>query len=265
MADNQQVFTSGVDLATTDAKGSMNAAPAGSERARVLARVFSIGEVVAVLLVGVGVVGGVAVVFGNDLSTSIASVWVANLLMLGLIYAGLKWRGQNWADFGLTVDRVGWRTCLRVLAQSFLVFVFAIAAFVVAAIVMANLVGMPEGADMSKYNSLRGNLLLTLLALLSVYLVSSFAEEVIYRGFMITRLTDTFGSGPASIWVAVAISSLVFGLVHSDWGVAGMVQATCMGVALGISYLAVSRNLWVTILAHAYMDTILVLQMYAQA
>ena len=35
-----------------------------------------------------------------------------------------------------------------------------------------------------------------------------------------------------------------------------------MGVALGASYLAVKRNLWVIILAHAYMDTILVLQMY---
>ena len=35
-----------------------------------------------------------------------------------------------------------------------------------------------------------------------------------------------------------------------------------MGLALGTSYLIVKRNLWVTILAHAYMDTILVLQMY---
>ena len=35
-----------------------------------------------------------------------------------------------------------------------------------------------------------------------------------------------------------------------------------MGLALGMSYLLVKRNLWVTILAHAYMDTILMLQMY---
>jgi membrane protease YdiL (CAAX protease family) len=35
-----------------------------------------------------------------------------------------------------------------------------------------------------------------------------------------------------------------------------------MGLALGVSYLVVGRNLWVTILAHAYMDTILMVQMY---
>ncbi len=38
-----------------------------------------------------------------------------------------------------------------------------------------------------------------------------------------------------------------------------------MGLALGMSYLLVKRNLWVTILAHAYMDTILMLQMYLGA
>ena len=41
-----------------------------------------------------------------------------------------------------------------------------------------------------------------------------------------------------------------------------MVQTTFMGLALGASYLVVRRNLWVVILAHAYMDTILMVQMY---
>ena len=41
-----------------------------------------------------------------------------------------------------------------------------------------------------------------------------------------------------------------------------MVQTGFMGLALGLAYLAVGRNLWVTILAHGYMDTLLMLQMY---
>ena len=39
-------------------------------------------------------------------------------------------------------------------------------------------------------------------------------------------------------------------------------QTGFIGLALGVSYLAVGRNLWVTILAHGYMDTLLMLQMY---
>jgi membrane protease YdiL (CAAX protease family) len=35
-----------------------------------------------------------------------------------------------------------------------------------------------------------------------------------------------------------------------------------MGVALGAAYLWVKRRLWVLILAHAYMDTLLLVQVY---
>jgi membrane protease YdiL (CAAX protease family) len=178
------------------------------------------------------------------------------------VYLGLRLRGQRWAHFGLILRFGTWRSVIRALLLSVLVFVAAMAAFVVGAILMANVVGIPEGADMSRYSYLRGNLPMTILALVSVYIVSAFAEEVIYRAFLITRIAELRAGGKAPLGLAVVVSSVVFGLVHSDWGLAGMVQTSFMGLALGVSYLAVRRNLWVTILAHAYMDTILVLQMY---
>jgi hypothetical protein len=42
-----------------------------------------------------------------------------------------------------------------------------------------------------------------------------------------------------------------------------MVQTTLMGLALAVSYLVVRRNLWVLVLAHAYIDTLLLVQLYA--
>ena len=218
-------------------------------------------EIVGVLSVGTAVVFTGGVVWGGPVAM-IISVWVANLAMMALIYWGLNARGQSWSHFGLSFRLGSSRSIGIAVLQSMAVFVFGVMAFAAGAILMANLVGMPEPADMSKYDYLRGNLVLTLLALASVYLVSSFAEEVIYRGYLITRLRELTDRGWLSNVIAVVSSSLVFGLVHSDWGIAGMVQASCMGVALWISYLAVKRNLWVVILAHAYMDTILILQMY---
>jgi membrane protease YdiL (CAAX protease family) len=101
-----------------------------------------------------------------------------------------------------------------------------------------------------------------ILALSGVYIVSSFGEEVIYRAFLINRIAE-LGSGSKWSWrVAVVISSIVFGLVHSDWAVAGMVQTGFMGLALGVCYVAVGRNLWITILAHAYADTLLLVPLY---
>ena len=223
---------------------------------------LQVGEIVGLFAVGVlAILGGIAIL-GEGPVASIISIWAANLLMLAFIYSGLRLRGQNWGHLGLLFRLPNSKAIGKAVLQSLVVFLFAIVAFIAGAILMANIVGMPEQADMSKYDYLHGNLMLTILALGSVYLVSSFAEEVIYRGFLITRITVLGESRKLVPSFAVVFSSLIFGLVHSDWGIAGMVQASCMGLALGTSYLVVKRNLWVTILAHAYMDTILILQMY---
>lgn len=222
-------------------------------------------EVIAVFVVGLSVVLIAAAACGENPIASIGAVWIANLLMLALVHWGLRLRGQSWSHFGLGTRLGSWRSGVRVFVKSLTVFAAAMVAFVLGAILMANIVGMPEGPDMSKYDYLSGNLTMTILALLSVYFVSSFAEEVIYRGFIITRIAEAAPGSVATRWLAVAVSSVVFGLVHSDWGIAGMVQASFMGLALGVSYLVTQRNLWVNILAHGYMDTILVLQMYIAA
>ena len=233
--------------------------PATSKPAEKMATLL---EIAMVLLIGMAVIVLGIKLFGSGPVASICSVWAANLAALGAIDRRLRQRGEGWRHLGLRFGLPSTRDVVKAVLQSAPVFLAAIAAFIAAAVVMANIVGMPQPADMSKYAYLRGNLPMTLVALASVYCVSSFAEEVLYRGFLITRVRELFDEPRRASLIAVVISSLVFGLVHSDWGIAGMVQATAMGCALGVAFLVVKRNLWVTILAHAYMDTILVLQMY---
>ncbi|TDJ28151.1 MAG: CPBP family intramembrane metalloprotease, partial [Gammaproteobacteria bacterium] len=42
----------------------------------------------------------------------------------------------------------------------------------------------------------------------------------------------------------------------------GILQTGCMGFVLAYAYLRVHRNLWVNIIAHGVMDTILFVQLY---
>ena len=219
-------------------------------------------EISIVILVGAISVSCGMWLFGRGLIGSIASVWAANLLMLLAIFGGLRVRGQGWKHLGLRPDIYRPKLLGRAILLSIPVFLASILAFAFGAVLMANIFGVPEPADMSKYDFLRDNPGITILALLSIYFVSSFAEEVIYRGFILTRLLEFGENKMGTKAIAVFLSSVVFGLVHSDWGVPGMVQASLMGVALGIAFLTVGRNLWITIFAHAYMDTILVAQMY---
>lgn len=197
---------------------------------------------------------------GNPLILQ-AIVWTCYIVMLGLVWVGLKLRGQTWEHFGLSFKIGSRQTIVRAVLLSLAVFLAAIAAFVLGSIVGANIVGIPEQADMSGYNYLRGNLPMLIGALVAVFIGSSIAEEVIYRGFLITRLSELIG-GKWATRIAVLISAIVFGLVHYNWGVMGIIQTAFMGLALGISYLAVGRNLWIPILAHGYMDAILLIGQY---
>ena len=54
----------------------------------------------------------------------------------------------------------------------------------------------------------------------------------------------------------------MFALIHYEWGMAGMVQTGFMGAVLAVAYLRVGRNLWVNVVAHMSLDTILMVQLY---
>ena len=199
---------------------------------------------------------------GEDLICSYGVVWVANLLMLAMIWTSLKLRGQSWKELGLTFNPVSLKQGLRVFGQSLVVFLFGVSFFVLGSIIMGNITGIPEGADFSRYDFLKDNLGGLLLSLLGVYFISSFAEEVIYRAFLINRIVEITQSFKYSKLIAVLLSSVFFGLVHYEWGAMGMVQTGFMGLAMGISYFVLKKRLWTLIIAHIYMDTLLFVQIY---
>ncbi len=218
---------------------------------RVLEIAAVFGAALVIIVVGLPLAGD------NFLAVQLV-IWVANIAMISIVALALRRRGESWAHCGIRPIK-NW---LRLIGASLLAFVFAIAAFIVGSIIMANITGIPESADMSSYEFISGNLPMLLLALSGVFVASSFGEEFVYRGFLTTRIAEMMG-GHKQAWIwAVAISSLAFGLAHYTWGLMGIVQTTFMGAALAIAWIKAKRNLWVVIIAHAYMDLILMVQMY---
>lgn len=202
---------------------------------------------------------------GDNPIRGLVVVWVANVLMIGAVFVLLRRRGDGLGVVGLGRQAWGARPLLRTVLVSLAVFVAATAAFVVGAIVMGMILGVPEPADMSRLNPLRGNLPLLLVALPAVWFASSFGEELVYRGFLISRLERMAASPAVAKRLAVVGSAVVFGLVHYAWGPAGIVQTFLMGLVLAWAYLRSGRNLWLTVLAHAWMDTLLFVQMFLGA
>ncbi|RLD28033.1 MAG: CPBP family intramembrane metalloprotease [Bacteroidetes bacterium] len=198
----------------------------------------------------------------SDLLYNQAVIWFANIIMLSIVFIGLKLRGENLIHFGFGFKKFSWKFGLKTFFQSIIVFILALAGFIVGSIIMANITGIPESSDMSNYDYLKDNIWMLFLTLGGVYIVSSIGEEVIYRAFLINRISELGLSTKTGKVITVIISAIIFGLAHYSWGLMGIVQTGFMGLALGFCYIFLKRRIWVLIFAHAYMDTILMLQMY---
>lgn len=242
-------------MPSSSSEASGRAAAFDSTRAR-------LGEILSVFVVASAVVVAGIRFTGDDPIAGQAVIWAAYAAMIAVIWAGLRLRGEGWSHLGLAFGRPSWRSVGKAVLLSIAVLIAALAAFVLGSIVAAPLFGLPAQADFSRYNPLRGNLPLLLVVLPGVWLVSSLGEEIVFRGFLITRGAELGGGGKIAWRGAVLLSAIVFGLAHYAWGPTGVVQTTLLGLAMGAAFLLVRRNLWVTVLTHVYLDTLLLVPMY---
>ena len=203
--------------------------------------------------------------FGAELTLAESLPWGAEArgilaVLVGAVTALLvtRYRGGGLTSLGFRRPS-RWATVpLWVLA------IFA--AFVAAQALVPTLIGLmfevPQ-PDLSRYDSLRGNLSAALLMALLLPLAAAIPEEIVYRGFLINRLEQLFGDGPSAATMAVVCQAAIFGSVHFQWGLGGVLFATIMGAVWGTAFLLCGRNLWIVILAHSLAHLALVAQLYS--
>ena len=225
-------------------------------------RIVKISEILLVFVLAFALMKILTPFAGDNQLMKFGIVWSTNILMIGLVWLGIKLRGQKWSDFGLTFGRIRLKESIRIFLLSLLVCILGLSGYMLGTLIMANISGMPESADMSVYEYLHSNIFMLILTLVGVYIVSSFGEEVIYRAFLINRISELGLDTKYGKVVTVVISAVIFGLVHYTWGPTGMVSTGFMGLAMGICYLKLKKKLWVLVLAHAYLDTFLLVQVY---
>ncbi len=223
---------------------------------------YQIGEILLLFVLGLVFIQLIVPLVGENQVYKQLIVWFANIILLCYVWLGLKLRGQKWKDFGLTFKFLSGKEAIKMFLLTLLVFALGIAGFLFGSVVMANITGIPEGADMSGYDYFKDNFWIFAVSLGGVYIASSFGEEVIYRAFLINRISEIGNNTQNATIMAVVLSSILFGLVHYAWGPMGMVQTGFMGLMMGICYVKLKKRLWILVLAHAYMDTILLVQVY---
>jgi hypothetical protein len=109
--------------------------------------------------------------------------------------------------------------------------------------------------DLSAFDYLRGNPRAILALLPSVWLSAGVCEEIVYRAFVITRVTALISASRLALVAALVLSATLFALAHDSQGVTGMLLTGSLGMLFGVLFLYQRRNLWANVVAHITGDT----------
>ena len=198
----------------------------------------------------------VALIFVADARHMIPVSKTPFLLALGWI--SLRIRGLRWRDVGLFRNRSWSKVLLLGLAGG---CALEIIELYITQPLLIRMTG--KQPDLSDFTALHGNLKYTLLAIALAWTLAAFGEEMVWRGYLMSRVADLGGRTRAAWMASLLVVNCGFGMAHAYQGVTGIIDEGFMGVLLGILYWATGCNLLAPIVAHGVSDTIDVLLLFA--
>ena len=115
---------------------------------------------------------------------------------------------------------------------------------------------IPSGKiDLSDFRSIRNSPVNFIIILVVALLVGGFYEEIIFHGFIFTRLEKIF-KGKWATFIAFILTTMIFGLYHFQQGIKGILLTGIAGAIYHVLILKFKRNLWYGIFVHAFFDFI---------
>jgi membrane protease YdiL (CAAX protease family) len=115
---------------------------------------------------------------------------------------------------------------------------------------------IPSGKiDLSDFRSIRNSPVNFIIILVVALLVGGFYEEIIFHGFIFTRLEKIF-KGKWATFIAFMLTTIIFGLYHFQQGIKGILLTGIAGAIYHVLILKFNRNLWYGVFVHAFFDFI---------
>jgi len=210
------------------------------------------------VLIPLAVIAFAGVILGGSASggASLFGSLTINLAYLVAIVIGgwvLRRRGSGWTKIGLGRPDSWGKTILMALGT------MAAGAVVVLGVqfIALNLPGAEVApVDLTRFNPLAGNVPMLLYGVFAAWTTIAFGEEMFYRAFLITKLQEVFASSKFATALAVAGSTVLFGAAHFAEGPLGFFVNGSFGLVQALVYLRTGKNLWVTVIAHALLNTL---------
>jgi membrane protease YdiL (CAAX protease family) len=120
-----------------------------------------------------------------------------------------------------------------------------------------------SGRDLTRFSDVAGSAgaLVKLLAL--SWTVAAFGEELAFRILLMRGIAYALGDGRKALAIALVLQAIVFGLIHSYQGPAGIASSAISGLVFGGLTLAARWSIWPAAIAHGLNNTIGILEVYS--
>ena len=171
------------------------------------------------------------------------------LLTLAVVLM-VRRRGEGWGVLGIQRP-----ARLRTLPLWFLGLFAAFYVLNMAAMALVQS-GLLDAPDLSKFEPVRGNVMLLLVGLAIIWVTAAFFEEIVFRGFLLDRLLRLTGTGRAAALFAIVAQAMIFGALHFYQGITGILFTAAAGALFALFYILQGRNIWVQVAVHGLVDTI---------
>jgi membrane protease YdiL (CAAX protease family) len=178
-------------------------------------------------------------------------IYVYPVVLLFICWIYLKLFGESFTNIGFRFSDISFKSllvgCLLGATYFFFNYLFL-------GPLLQKLLHLPP-ADVKDFEYVKNNFTGYLLILFIAWILGVPYEEIIFRGFMFTRIKQMLG-GEKSFLAAGFIASAIFGFYHLQQGVGGVVHAFIFGAVVTVLYKIFKGNLWYLIFFHAMYDTI---------
>ena len=177
-------------------------------------------------------------------------VLVPTFVILVLMTVSLLVRRQPLRSLGLHRLPYKWRSAAHILAWTVAWTVLQLALVMP---LLEHATGTRQ--DLTDFADLEGNAAMLGILLLVSWTIAAIGEELAYRGYLFTRVTDIVGSTQFGVALAVVLTSALFGLAHTEQGLIG-VAVTFLDAIFFCLLRLHYRTLWASVLAHGFNNTI---------
>jgi uncharacterized protein len=176
---------------------------------------------------------------------------IPTLIVCALMLVSFRLRHQSFGDLNFKKPN-GWkRLILTVLVLS---AVWTLVDLGLILPILGHL--MARQQDLSAFSDIKGNLGALGLFLVATWTLAAFGEEIVYRGYIQLRTIDIMGKTAFGVGAAVIVSSIFFGLAHTEQGLIGVGVTFFDGLFFSLVKRRFDNNLWVSVFAHGFNNTI---------